>query len=206
MESNTDSGDSITFRSYPLERREEHSETIVKIEQDYMDKLGIKEGDIVKIVGSDTAMAFCHSLNNEELEKARIQQPEIEYLNSDHKEIDYPQMIISRAVHCNACPSKRLGLVKLEKISADNSEKQIQDAKVIVLGTIKFAEKAMPGYKDNIDFTSLYGQIVKKQERINTPFLPDFGLKHQNISRGGHSHLPKFSSIIIDANPEDNDF
>ncbi len=44
MESNTDSDDSITLRSYPLER-DKHCKTIVKIKLDYMDKLGINEGD-----------------------------------------------------------------------------------------------------------------------------------------------------------------
>ena len=205
MESNTNSDDSITFRSHPLER-DDRCKTLVKIEPGYMDKLGIKEGDIVKIIGKCTAMAFCFSTDKEELEKAKLQQPLIEYLNSEHKEIDYPQIVMSGTVYSNACPSRQLGLVKLEKLSARDSKKQIYDADVITLGTMKFAESAMPGYKDNIDFSSLFGQIVKEQARINTPFLPDFAQKHQRTSRGGHSHPPNFSSMIVDAKPEGSDF
>ena len=43
MESDTNSDDSITFRSSPLEN-DDRRKNIVKIEPDYMIKLGIKEG------------------------------------------------------------------------------------------------------------------------------------------------------------------
>ena len=205
MESNADSDDLITFRSYPLER-EKYCKTIVKIEPDYMDTLGINEGDAVKIMGKCIAMAFCFSASKEELEKAKSQQPLIEYLNQDHREVDYPQMVMSGTVYSNACPSRRRGLVKLEKIPTDNSKKQIQNADAVILGTMKFAENAMPGYKNNIDFSSLFGRIVKKQERINMSFLPDFALKHQKAYRGGHTHPPNFSSLVVDAKPEGSDF
>ena len=36
-----------------------------------MDKLGIKEGDIIKVTGNDSAIAFCFSVNLEEIEKAK---------------------------------------------------------------------------------------------------------------------------------------
>ena len=196
---------SIIFRSYNLEN-DDRCKTIVKIESDYMDKLGIKEGDIVKVTGKDSAMAFCFSLNKEELEKAESQDLPIEYLNPDHEEIEYPRVIMSSPVHCNACPSRRLRLVKLEKLTTRDFKNQIPEANIVTLGTMKFAENAMPGYKDNIDFSFLFGQIVKKQERVNTSFFPDFAQKHQRTSRGGRSHPPNFSSIIINVKPENHNF
>ncbi|QLH06780.1 hypothetical protein [Nitrosopumilus ureiphilus] len=196
---------SIIFRSYGFEN-DDRCKTIVKIESDYMDRLGIKEGDIVKVTGKDSAMAFCFSLNQEELEKAESQDLPIEYLNPDHEEIEYPRVIMSSPVHCNACPSGRLRLIKLEKLSTSDFKNQIPEANIVTFGTMKFAENAMPGYKDNIDFSSLFGQIVKKQERVNTSFFPDFAQKHQRTSRGGRSHPPNFSSIIINVKPEDHNF
>lgn len=198
-------GNSITFRSYNLEN-DDCCKTIVKIELGYMEKLGIKEGDIIKVAGKESAMAFCFSLNKEELEKAKSQDPQIEYLNPDHKEIEYPPVIMSRSVHCNACPSRRLRLVNLEKLPTSDFKNLVPEANTVTLGTMKFAENAMPGYQDNIDFSPLFGQIVKKQERVNMPFFPDFAQKHQRTSRGGRTHPPNFSSMIIDATPEHHDF
>lgn len=205
LEIDTNQDNSTTFRSYPLDS-DNRCKTIVKIELNYMDKLGIKEGDIVYVSGKCNAMAFCFSLNPEELEKAKLQEPQIEYLNPKHTEIEYPRMLISSPVHSNACPSRRLGLVKLEKIPSGDFKNKVPEARIITLGTMKFAENAMPGYKNNIDFSSLFGQIVKKQERINTSFLPEFANKHQRASRGGRVHPPNFSSLIVDAKPEDPDF
>lgn len=196
---------SITFKSFNLEN-DDRCKTIVKIESEYMDKLGINEGDIIKVTGRDSAMAFCFSANQEEIEKAKSQDPPIEYLNSDHKEVEYPRVIMSSPVHCNACPSRRLRLVDLEKLPTSDFKKLIPEADIISLGEMKFAENAMPGYKNNIDFSPLFGMIVKKQERVNMAFFPDFAQRHQRTSRGGHSHPPNFSSMIIGATPENHDF
>lgn len=200
-----ENNNSVTFRSYTLEN-DDRNKTIVKIESDYMDKLGIKEGDIIKVTGKDSAMAFCFSANQEEIEKAKSQDPPIEYLNPDHKEVEYPRIIMSSPVHCNACPSRRLRLVDLEKLPTRDFKNQIPEADIVTMGTMKFAENAMPGYKNNIDFSPLFGQFVKKQERVNTSFFPDFAQKYQRTSRGGRSHPPNFSSIIMDVKPEDHDF
>ena len=205
MYTGNNSDTSITFRAHPLEKDDGYK-TIVKIESDYMDKLGIKDGDIVKISGKCNAMAFCFSLNNKELQKAKSQEPEMEYLNPGHKEADYPRILMSSPIHSNACPSRRLQLVKLEKIPSEEFKNQVPEAETITVGTMNFMENVMPDYKDNIDFSSLFGQIVKKQERINTSYVPDFATKHQRTSRGGRSHPPYFSSIIIDAKPENHEF
>lgn len=179
--------------------------TIIKIEPKYMEKLGINEGDIIQVTGKDKAVAFCFSASQEEFEKTKSQDITIEYLNPTHKDVEYPKAIMSRLVFSNACPSRRIGLVKLEKLTKD-FKGTIPEADVITLGTVEFAEKTMPNYKNNIDFSSLFGRLVKKKERINTSFLQNFAQKHQQTSRGGHSHPPKFSSIIVDAKPENKEF
>ncbi|AJW70343.1 hypothetical protein [Nitrosopumilus adriaticus] len=198
------SDNSITFRSFSLEK-DDHCKTIIKIEPEYMEKLGINEGDIVQITGTDKAFAFCFSATSQEIEKTKSQEIPIEYLNPSHKENVYPKMILSGLVASNACPSNRMRLVKLEKLT-ENFKDTIPEANVITLGTMEFAEKTMPKYKDNIDFSSLFGRLVKKKERISTSFLQDFAHKHQQTSRGGHSHPPKFSSLIVDAKPENKEF
>ena len=195
---------SMMFRSSLLEN-DNCTKTIVKIESEHMDKLGIKEGDLVKVSGNCSAMAFCFSLNNGDIERAKLQEPQMEYLNPDHVETEYPRIIVSRLIHSNACPSRRLMLVKLETLPSSNFKNTVPEADVITLGTMKFAENAMPGYKDNIDFSSLFGQIIKKQERVNTSFLAEFAQKHQRTSRG-HSHTPNFSSVVVDVKPENHDF
>ncbi len=202
MSSDTDN--SITFSSYLLEN-EDHCKTIIKIEPQYMEKLGINEGDIVQVSGTDKAVAFCFSSSQIDLEKTKQQDIQIEYLNPSHKEIEYPKMIMSSLVFSNACPSKRMRLAKLEKLT-ENFKDAIPEADVITLGTVEFTEKTMPNYKDNIDFSPLFGRLVKKKERIHTSFQHDFAQKHQQTSRGGHSHTPKFSSLIVDAKPEDKEF
>ena len=200
-----DNSEAITFQSHPIEN-DDRCKTIVKIESEYMDKLGIQEGDVVKVSGKCNAMAYCFMLDEEELEKAKSREPQIEYLNPEHKEIEYPRILLSSPIHTNACPSRRLQLVKLEKISSDDSKNKIPEADTITVGTMNFMENMMPGYKDSVDFSSLFGQIVKKHERINTSYLPDFATKHQRISRGGRSHPPYFSSIIVNAKPENHEF
>ncbi|MGY5146596.1 MAG: hypothetical protein ACW9W4_01145 [Candidatus Nitrosopumilus sp. bin_7KS] len=200
--SNDESDHSVTFRSYLLEN-DDHSKTVIKIDSEHMEKLGINEGDIVQVTGKDKAVAFCFSSNQQELEKTKSQDIEIEYLDSSHKETEYPKMILSSLVFGNACPSRRMNLVKLEKLPIKNT---IPEADVVTLGTMKFAEDAMPHYKDNVDFFLLYGRLIKKKERISAPFLQDFARKHQRTSRGGHSHPPKFSSVIVDVKPENKEF
>lgn len=197
--------EAITFQSHQIEN-DDRCKTIVKIESEYMGRLGIQEGDLVKVSGKCNAMAYCFMLEKEELEKAKLREPQIEYLNPEHKEIEYPRILLSSPIHTNACPSRRLQLVKLEKISSDDSKNKIPEADTITVGTMNFMENMMPGYKDNVDFSSLLGQIVKKQERINTSYLPEFATKHQRTSRGGRSHPPYFSSIIVDAKPENHEF
>ena len=52
-----------------------------------MEKMGICEGDIVRVIGKDSTIAFCFSLNQKELEKIKSRDIPVEYLNPSHKEM-----------------------------------------------------------------------------------------------------------------------
>lgn len=197
---------SITFRSFSLEN-DDHCKTIIKIEPKHMEKLGISEGDIVQVTGKDKTVAFCFSLNQKELEKTKSHEIPIEYLNPSHKEIEYPKMILSNLVISNACPSRRMRLIKLEKLPTENFKDVIPEAAVVTLGTMEFAEKTMPNYKDNIDFSLLFGRLIKKKERIHIPFLPDYAqIIEKKAARGRPPHPVNFSSLVVDAKPENREF
>ncbi|NNL58783.1 MAG: hypothetical protein HKP31_04905 [Nitrosopumilus sp.] len=201
-----ESDDSITFRSYPLEN-DDHCKTLIKIEPDQMEKMGIDEGDIVRITGRDSTIAFCFSLSQKELEKTKSQDVPVEHLNSPHKKTDYPRMILSSLVSRNACPSRRMRLVRLEKLSGKSFKDSVPEATVVTLGTLEFAEKTMPNYKGNIDFSLLFGRLIKEKERISIPFLPDYARRiEKKASRGRPPHPVNFASLIINAKPEEHEF
>lgn len=201
-----ESDDSITFRSYPLEN-DDHCKTLIKIEPDQMEKMGISEGDIVRITGKDSTIAFCFSLSQKELEKTKSQDIPVEYLNPSHKQTEHPKMILSSLVSRNACPSRRIRLVQLEKLPTKSFKDDIPEATTVTLGTMEFAEKTMPNYKGNIDFSLLFGRLIKEKERISVPFLPDYAqLIEKKASRKRPPHPVNFASLIIDAKPEEHEF
>ncbi|MCH9658286.1 hypothetical protein K0U27_06260 [archaeon] len=201
-----ESVNSITFRSYPLEN-DDHCKTLIKIEQGEMEKIGISEGDIVRVKGKESAVAFCFSLNREDLKKAESRDVPVEYLNLDRKNKDYPKMILSSLVSRNACPYRRTRLVQVEKLPVKSFKEGIPEAITVTLGTMKFAEKAMPNFKDNIDFSLLFGRLIKQKERISIPFLPDYARQiERKVSKGRPAHPVNFASIIIDASPEKHEF
>ena len=201
-----ESDDFITFRSYPLEN-DDHCKTLIKIEPDQMEKMGIAEGDIVRVTDKDSTIAFCFSLSQKELEKTKLQDVPVDYLNPSHKKTDHPKMILSSLVSRNACPSRRMRLVQLEKLHSKNFKDSVPEATVVTLGTLEFAEKTMPNYKDNIDFSLLFGRLIKEKERVSVPFLPDYARQiEKKASRGRPPHPVNFASLIIDAKPEEHEF
>ncbi|QMU55043.1 MAG: hypothetical protein GKS07_09225 [Nitrosopumilus sp.] len=65
----------------------------------------------------------------------------------------------------------------------------------------------MPNYKRNIDFSLLFGRLIKEKERISIPFLPDYAqLIEKKGSRKRPQHPVNFASLIIDAKPEKHEF
>ncbi len=228
---------SITFRSYTLQRpnkrqSEDYHKSIVKIEASQMEKLGVREGEMVKVTGRCSAAAFCYLLNDAEIERTKSQDIQIEYLNSSHKEKEMelnPRIVLSSKTYQNACPTRHAMLVQVEKFTAssnavkeeDNLSQDIPDsnnslpkASVVTFGTMELLEKAMPNHKENIDFTPLFGNPIKKKERINLQFLPEYMPQYdQKISRNKNSNRPPvpippktFSSMIVDVKPENSEF
>ena len=216
--SGAESDPSMTFRMHPLEEEDDddddddHCKTIIKIEHDRMEKLQIREGDIVQVTGKDKAVAFCFSLTQKELKKARSQDIPIEYLNPYHKEIEYPAAVSSNVVFSNACPYRHTRLVKIEKMPTKSLKDAVPEAQVVALGTVEFAEKLMPDYKANVDFSALFGRLIKKEERINIPFLPDYTKQQQQQraekkdTKRRRARPMKFSSLIVNAKPENSEF
>jgi len=172
-----------------------------------MEKMGICEGDIVRVIGKDSTIAFCFSLNQKELEKIKSRDIPVEYLNPSHKEMEYTKRILNSLVSRNTYPSRRMRLIQLEKLSTISFKDDIPEATIVTLGTMEFAEKTMPNYKDNIDFSLLFGRLIREKERINIPFLPDYAQQiEKKASRGRPPHPVNFSSLIVDAKPEEIEF
>ncbi len=204
--SEEESDNHVTFRTYPLEN-DDHCKTLIKIEPEHMENMRITDGDIVRVTGKDSTIAFCFSLNQEELERTRLHDVRVEYLNQSHRETDYPKMILSSLVSRNACPSRRMRLVKIERMPDKNYKESIPEATTITLGTMEFAEKTMPNYKDNIDFSLLFGRLVKEKERISVPFLPDYARRiERKTSNERQPHPVNFTSLIISAEPKNTEF
>ena len=224
---------SITFRSYTLQshnnrRSEDDDKPIAKIESSQMEKLGVKEGELLKITGRCSAVAFCHLLDDEEIERTKSQDIQIEYLNSSHKEKEMelnPRIVLSSKTYQNACPTRHAMLVQVEKFTAasnnmieegnlsqniSSSNNILPEASVVTFGTMEFLERAMPNYKENIDFSALFGNPIKRKERINLPFLPEYMPQYdQNIPRNKNPNRPMtsippktFSSMIVNTKPD----
>jgi len=95
----------------------------------------------------------------------------------------------------------------LEKLSGKSFKDSVPEATVVTLGTLEFAEKTMPNYKGNIDFSLLFGRLIKEKERISIPFLPDYARRiEKKASRGRPPHPVNFASLIIHSKPEDHEF
>ena len=99
--------------------------------------------------------------------------------------------VSSNVVFSNACPYRHTRLVKIEKIPTKSLKDAVPEAQVVALGTVEFAEKLMPDYKANIDFSALFGRLIKKEERINIPFLPDYTKQQQQQQRAEKKRYEK---------------
>lgn len=199
--------ESLSFRANRM-YREDKCKTLVRIEPDFMEKLGVKSGDIVKVTGKDSCAAFCFPLDEEELEKLKLQDVKVEYLNQPDKKIDYPRIVLSSLVDRNVRPSRPMRFVKVEKFPTQNPQNNIPQASLVTLGTMEFPEKVMPNYKNNLNYSEFYGTLLSKNFKINIPFFPEYTQQNQN--KFSDKKLPpvpsSFSTVIVDAEPQDQDF
>jgi hypothetical protein len=188
--------------------REDKCQTLVRIDPDSMEKLGVKSGDIVKVTGKDSCAAFCFPLDEEEQEKLKLQDIKVEYINQPEKKLDYPRIVLSSLVDRNVRPSRPLRFVKVEKFPTQNSQNNIPQATLVTLGTMEFPEKVMPNYKQNLDYSEFYGTLLSKNFKINIPFFPEYTQLQQN--KFSDKKLPpvpsSFSTVIVDAQPQDQEF
>ena len=196
----------VTFRANTM-RHDDKYNTLVRIEPEVMEKLGVKSGDVVRVTGKDSCAAFCFPLDEEELEKIKLQDIQIEYPKEPDKKIDYPRIVLSSMVDRNVCPSRPLRFVRVEKFP-EQPQNNIPQATLVTLGTMEFPEKVMPNYKQNLDYSAFYGTLLSKNFKINVPFFQEY--LQQNQNKFSDKKLPpvpsSFSTVIVDAEPQNQEF
>ena len=235
----TGNGDNSVEFSVVHKRRRNRSEknddphqckTIVKIEPKYMQKIGIHEGDIVKISGiTKNTAAICLPMSNSDLQEIVAPKMEVEFLNNPGKKMHpHPKIIIYGPVSCNVDvsrewqPTIKLGKFPESQIRSEN----IAEAELVTLATMNIVEKMMSGYRSNLDYSEIMGFIVTKNDRINIPFQKEWHEKKQNelqnkenqehpnmekdMQKRSRPHTPPFPnsflSAILDVKPEGKPF
>jgi hypothetical protein len=208
--------------------------TVVKIEPQYMQKFGIKEGDIVKISGNTkSTVAICLPMSDSDLQEINAApQMEVEFLNNPEKKAQYyPKIILYDPVLYNVdILRKWQRTVKLSKFSESSIRSEnIPEAKLVTLATADIADKMMSGYQSNLDYSGIMGFVVTKNDRIYISFKKEWFEKKQQQemqrkeNQNEYSHIDNrrqnrsrsnmppsfptsFQSIIIDVSPKGKPF
>ncbi|KAF6245438.1 hypothetical protein [Nitrosopumilus sp. b2] len=205
--------------------------TIVKIEPQYMQKFGIREGDIVRISGNTkSTAAICLLMSDSDLQEIDTREIEVEYLNNPEKKApQYPKIILYGPVSCNVdILGEWQQTVKLSKFPESQIKSEnIPEAELVTLATVNIAEKTMPGYHSHLDYSEILGFIVTENDRIDIPFQNEWHEKKQqemqekenqetysdmdnargNRHRSRTPSFPKsFQSAIVDVKPEGKSF
>ncbi|BDQ30343.1 hypothetical protein NZNM25_10160 [Nitrosopumilus zosterae] len=234
----TENNNSIEFRVIHKRRnRNENNDdphqckTIVKIEPHYMQRFGIKEGEIVKISGNTkNTVAMCLPMSDSDLQEIDTREIEVEFLNNPEKKVQHPpKIILYGPVSCNV---DILGgwkqTINLSKFPESQIKSEsIPEAELVTLATVNIAEKTMPGYHSHLDYSEIMGFVVTNDDRIDIPFQKEWHEKKQQemwekenqhpssdigTIRGNRSssHLPSFpksfQSAIVDVTPEGKPF
>ena len=190
-----DNKDTISFRIFHSSP-EDNGKTIVRMSPEFMRTFQINSGDILRILGPQTAHAVCLPLDASKTMQKNL--PDITFLNDHGGNI--PHMFTSDAVFRNLLLWSGTGSsLSVEKtgLAADaSSGKKIvtEASKVIFATTHWFADNMMKDYQKKIDFEGLDGMIIAKMDRINAP-----------IHTGDSTRPQQFSSIILDVKPESQD-
>lgn len=223
---------SIEFRTFHPrragtgEKGSDACKTVVKIEQRYMQNLGIRKGDVVKVSGNTkSTAAVCLPTEPGELEEiaAMSPDPEVEYLNNPEKKMQFPpRAIIYGPISCNVDQTMDLHrTVTISKFpESQGSVENVCDAQTVTLATLDLAEKMMPGYQNNLDYGEIRDFTISKGDRINIPFQEQWleekkkemqqrqGSDQPNAMRPNRPRRPKsffprtFQSVVLAARPE----
>lgn len=204
--------------------------TIVKIEPHYMQKFGIKEGEIVQIIGNTkSTAAICLPMSDLDFQEVDSPEMEVEFLNNPEKKAQhYPKIILYGPVSCNVDISREWQrTVRLGKFPESQTRSgDIPEADLVTLATMDIAEKMMSGYQSNLDYSEITGFVVTANDRINIPFKKEWLEKKQEMqekeSQDGYQnmnhHIPprsrsrrppfpnSFQSVVIDVKPEGKPF
>jgi len=190
-----DSKDTISFRIFHS-NPEDSGKTIVRMSQELMRTFQINSGDVLRILGPQTAHAICLPLGARKTMQKNL--PEIIFLNDHGSNI--PHMFTSDAVFRNLILWSGAGSsLSVEKTGlatdASNDKKIVTEASKVIFATTRwFADNMGEDYQKKIDFEGLDGMIITKMDRINAP-----------INTEDNTRPQQFSSVILDVKPETQD-
>lgn len=163
---------------------EDAGKTIIRMKKQDMEKLGIDDGDIIRISANAATAAICLGIDAGHLEPDGTS---LEHLNKFEK--DYPIVRPSNVILSNA---KVVGMGSLVEITRLGSKGETTKALKITLSTTKEA-KATYGedYEKRIDFTGHFGNIISRGDTITVPL-------------SGSDRWSNFFGTVLDAEPSNS--
>ena len=167
---------STLFRIFSF-HEDDYGKTNIRIEKQYMERLGVGSGDTVKVIGNREVPAIIFPL---ESSYKKSYDPVMEYL--DEKSKDIPQVRISDVISRNLKNGITGGsLVYIEKLDS-----QIVQAKTLVLG----------GMKEYFPYDKNYLNL----DALREDFVAGKG-DHVMIAQKDN-HLQQTRFVILDGTPE----
>ena len=160
---------------------------IVKVEPQHMREFGIKDGEAVKITGgARSTAAICLPMSESDIQDTDEPEVEVEFLNDPgRKARRHPGIILHGQVSCNVdVAAEWPHTVFLSKFPRPRvGSEDVSEAEVVTLGTVGVAEKMMPGYKSNLDYSKIVGLVVTENDRICVPFQKEWIEKMSNTQK-----------------------
>ena len=218
-------GSQIEFRVVHGRRRETEGheddsrrcKAIVKVEPRHMREFGIGDGEAVRITGgARSTAAICLPMSESDMQDADESEVEVEFLNDPgRKARRHPRIILHGPVSCNVDVTtewqRTVFLSRFPK--PEVGSEGVPEAEVVTLGTVGVAEKMMPGYRSNLDYSKVSGLVVTENDRIDVPFQKEWIEKmlkarkwqETDARRPGRNRVPpfpgSFQSVVTDVKP-----
>lgn len=170
---------SLIFRIRGL-HNEDSGKSHVRLAREHMEKLGIKNGDIVKIFGTKTTGAKCFTLD-----PGYEQSFDADFIFLDDTSKNVPLMRVSDITSFNARGGGVGSLVEVSRAEAVEASK-------IVLAIPKIINYE----KETLDMTKLDGLVVCKGNRVNIPYTNSVNITPFSV----HDVFPRCEFHIIDKN------